>query len=313
MADIPSNLSYGTVYGRFVLAYADSSDDSPYPDALPAAGSLYFTPSPNSIKDATATPTPVTILPATVQVDLDENGYLRSFAGPDGLGVRLLATDDPQGNPIDWTWGVELRLTDQEGTPVRSISSFSFSLPGGTEVDLTSVIPVAASNGTFYVIGPMGPEGASFGDITSNTSNPVSTGIKTFTLNKIGALTVGMRVRLVDTGLVTNYIEGQITDITGLDITVNIVHANGSGTHTFWNVNVTGDRGDQGPPGDITSLEVDSPLTYTDGTVRFDWTATLLDDIGNVSATLPSDADMIKWDTASNLWIKSNLIDGGTA
>jgi len=47
MADIPSNLSYGTVTGRFLLAYADSNDVGSNPDAVPAQGTVYFTPSPN--------------------------------------------------------------------------------------------------------------------------------------------------------------------------------------------------------------------------------------------------------------------------
>ena len=161
MADIPTNLSYGTVYGRFVLAYSDTVDTDPYPDAIPAAGSVFFTPSPNYIKDASADPAPVTILPATIEVALDEEGYLRSFAGTEGLGVRLVATDDPQGNPVNWTWSVQFRLTDQDGTPVRTVPTFSFALPGGTDVDLTTVMPVAASNGTYYIVGPTGPAGPS--------------------------------------------------------------------------------------------------------------------------------------------------------
>jgi hypothetical protein len=155
MADIPSNLSYGTVTGRFLLAYADSNDIGSNPDAVPAKGTVYFTPSPNYIKDVTATPAPVTILPASVECELDSEGYIVGY-GTD-RGVRLLATDDPQGNPVDWTWRVEFRLTDATGSPVRTVPEFSFELPGGTTVDLTDVTPVPDANGTYYLVGPTGP------------------------------------------------------------------------------------------------------------------------------------------------------------
>jgi hypothetical protein len=155
---LPSNVSYGTVYGRFILAYGDSDDSGLEPDAAPAAGSVFFTASPILLKNASASPDPVTILPATVEITLDEDGYLRAYDGEGGLGVRLVATDDPDNNPVGWTWRVDFRLTDQAGTPV-SLPSFSFSLPGDTEVDLTELSPVPSADGTFYIVGPTGPQG----------------------------------------------------------------------------------------------------------------------------------------------------------
>jgi hypothetical protein len=89
---------------------------------------------------------------------LDSEFYIIGYTGD--RGVRLIATDDPQGNPVDWTWSVEFRLTDAEGSPVRTIGTFSFELPGGTTVDLTSASPVPDANGTYYLVGPTGPTGA---------------------------------------------------------------------------------------------------------------------------------------------------------
>jgi hypothetical protein len=155
---LPSNVSYGTVNGRFILAYGDSDDSGLEPDAVPAAGSVFFTASPILLKNQTASPDPVTILPATVEVVLDEEGYLRAYDGVAGRGVRLVATDDPDNNPVDWTWRVDFRLTDQAGTPVP-VPSFSFSLPSNSEVDLTDLSPVPSANGTFYLVGPVGPQG----------------------------------------------------------------------------------------------------------------------------------------------------------
>lgn len=159
MANIPSNVSFGTVKARFVLAFSDSVDGGLEPDAIPAQGSVFFNASPILLKNTTASPDPVTILPAGVEVVLDEDGYLRSFAGQDGLGVRLVATDDPDNEPVNWTWSVTFRLTDATGTPV-SLPSFSFSLPSNTTIDLTEVSPVPDANGTFNIVGPAGATGA---------------------------------------------------------------------------------------------------------------------------------------------------------
>jgi hypothetical protein len=158
MANIPSNLSYGTVNGRFIFAYADSVDTGLEPDAIPAAGSVFFTASPILLKNQSASPVPVTILPATIETVLDADGYLRTHVGATGLGVRLMATDDIDNNPEDWTWRVDFRLTDQSGTPV-SLPSFSFSLEAGSTKDLTDLTPVPNANGVFYLNGPKGDKG----------------------------------------------------------------------------------------------------------------------------------------------------------
>jgi hypothetical protein len=153
---LPTNVNYGTVVGQFLLAYADSSDVDPQPDGIPAKGFIYFRPSPIKLLDATSSPNPVTILPAVVECALDAEGYL---LGGDGTrGVRLVATTDTDLNPVNWTWTVEFRLTDQDDVPVP-LPSFSIALPSSTTVDLTTVSPVPDANGTYYLVGPTGPQG----------------------------------------------------------------------------------------------------------------------------------------------------------
>lgn len=159
--DLPSNVSYGTVVGRFLLAYSDGVDSDQFPDGVPAKGTVLFTPSAPYVKDPTAvvgtTLTPVTILPATIECQLDSDGYL---LGSDGArGVRLVATDDPDLNPTDWTWRVDYRLTDQDGTLTRGIPTHHIELPTNTTVDLTIAAPVPAGNGTYYIVGPRGITG----------------------------------------------------------------------------------------------------------------------------------------------------------
>ena len=148
---LPTNVSYGTVTGRFLLAYADSGDPGPEPDGAPAKGSVIFRASPVKLLDVSATPAPVTILPAPVVANLNTSGYIEGYDGD--AGVRLVATDDPDINPVGWTWQVEFRLTDEANVAV-AVPTFSFSLPAGTTVDLASVSPVPSANGTFYITGP---------------------------------------------------------------------------------------------------------------------------------------------------------------
>lgn len=151
---LPSNVSYGTVTGRFLLAYADGVDSDLNPDGVAAKGTVLFTPSPAYVKNLTALPAPVTILPATIECELDTDGYL---LGSDGTrGVRLVATDDPDNNPLEWTWRVDFRLTDQDDVPTRGITRFSFELPSNTTVDLAALAPVPSADGTFYLVGPRG-------------------------------------------------------------------------------------------------------------------------------------------------------------
>jgi hypothetical protein len=156
MANIPSNLSYGTVKGRFIVGYKDSADSGSEPDAIPASGSIFFTASPTSIKNSEASPVPVTIFPAVAEATLDSEGYLCGYGTT--RGIILIATDDPSGNPVDWTWRADFRLTDSVGTPL-AFQPFSFELPSGEEVDLTLVAPVSESDGQVFLIGPQGIQG----------------------------------------------------------------------------------------------------------------------------------------------------------
>jgi hypothetical protein len=169
---LPSNVDYGTVTGRFLLAYADSDDEGLHPDGVPAKGYVIFTASPDKILNAGASPDPVTILPASVIANLDEDGYIEGYAGD--RGVRLVATDDEDLNPVGWTWRVDFRLTDEADVPYP-VASFNISLPKDTEVDLAVASPVPSANGTFYLVGPQGPTGpANTLSVSATTGAPGS-------------------------------------------------------------------------------------------------------------------------------------------
>ena len=418
---LPSNVNYGTVVGQFLLAYADGSDVGPNPDGVPAKGFIYFRPSPIKLLDASASPNPVTILPAVVECALDEDGYL--LGSDDTRGVRLVATNDTDLNPTNWTWLVEFRLTDQDDTPV-SIPSFSIALPSGTTVDLTTVSPVPDANGTYYLVGPAGPANTlSIGTVTTVTpGNPATATITgtspTQTLNlgipagtaatiAVGTVTTGSAgssATVTNAGTsnaaVFNFsipqgvqgvqgvqgIQGETgpigpTGATGINwegtwsntvdyVNNDAVFYNNSSwfasgnppvgeipslTSTYWfplalqgatgpqgaaatiavGTVTTGAAGSsatitnsgtsgaavfdftipRGDAGDLGNLSATAPVTYTSSTstIGFNWSGTVLDDLGNVSVASPNNGDMVKYNSATSNWEKSNIIDGGTA
>nr|DAW17375.1 MAG TPA: hypothetical protein [Caudoviricetes sp.] len=169
MPSLPSNVSYGTVKGRFLLAYGDGSDGDLNPDAEAASGAVVFTPSVISLKNTSASP-PVTIFPATVSCALDSDGYI---LGSDGTrNVRLIATDDTDNQPTGWTWEVDFRLTDPTGARVVGPNPFSFALPTNATVDITNATPVPSDpNGTYYLVAPGLASGGTTNQFLVKSSN----------------------------------------------------------------------------------------------------------------------------------------------
>ena len=138
--ELPSNVGYGTVTARFLIAYADGSDVDLYPDGVPAKGTIYFTPLIEKLRNHNATP-PVTIIPRPFICTIDSDGYLN---GPQGSpGVRLIATDDIDNDPAGWLYNVQYQLTDENDAPLRGIQSHTLAVPAGATIDLISVAPVA--------------------------------------------------------------------------------------------------------------------------------------------------------------------------
>jgi hypothetical protein len=138
--ELPSNVSYGTVVGRYLIAYADGSDVDLFPDGAPAKGTITFVPSIEKVRNANAVP-PVTIIPRTVVTSLDSEGYLTAYAG--SRGVRLVATDDTDNIPTGWTYNVVYNLTDATGARIGNIASHPISVIGGTTLDLITNAPVS--------------------------------------------------------------------------------------------------------------------------------------------------------------------------
>jgi hypothetical protein len=149
-ATLPTALAYGTVTWTAVQPVADTTDPDALPDPVPVTGTVTFTPSASVLLAAGAPP--VTVIAAPLTYQLADDGTLRDPAG--NPGVTLVATDSPGVTPTGWTWTASYRLNNG-----LARGSFSFALPAGETVDLTTVAPVTGSGGTPVIQGPPGPQG----------------------------------------------------------------------------------------------------------------------------------------------------------
>lgn len=157
--EMPENVGFGKVVGRFTLAVATGPEEARFPRSKPASGKITFTPGPARLLNVTADP-PVTIIPQPIVCTLDDEGHL---IDPEGdRGVWLIATDDDDNNPVDWPYQVQIAL---EGI---TRWTFNMKVPEDATLDLTTVLPVAdvtgrpmlrGEPGTPGPRGPRGPEG----------------------------------------------------------------------------------------------------------------------------------------------------------
>ncbi len=138
----PLDVGLGTVVGEFL-----GIDGEPL-----AGGVVTFKPSASRLLVVTD---PTTILPGVVVGSTNAAGVL---LGPSATpGVELVATDNDIISPQGWTWNVSVSFGKTQNGPQPY--QFSFALPTGGEVDLATLTPVAASNGTPIITGPAGPPG----------------------------------------------------------------------------------------------------------------------------------------------------------
>jgi hypothetical protein len=146
MPILPDNVTYGTVTGRFLV---DAPED------VPATGMVRFVPSPKRLRNMSSTPATVIVL-EPVLCDLDVDGYLIDDAG--NRSVTLVATDNADIAPLNWTWQVQISVAGDR------VARVDMALPGGTTVDLATVIPVTPDDGVAPTVvvgatGPTGPQG----------------------------------------------------------------------------------------------------------------------------------------------------------
>jgi glycerophosphoryl diester phosphodiesterase len=128
---LPAGLATVTVTGTYAR-----------PDGTPYKGSVRFVPEPAVLTSAAHG----RILLGTITATLSESG---------AFTAELLATDDPDVTPTDWTYRVSEHWKDAPGR------SYPLALPAvAPEVDLAAVAPTAPAAGEYLVVaGPTGAQG----------------------------------------------------------------------------------------------------------------------------------------------------------
>ena len=136
---LPANVTTTTVTGNLVWI-----------DGSPAKGSVTFLPSIEYVLDP-ADDTSIYMYEVTEVLDAD--GHFE---------LDLIATDQADINPVDWTYTVRILLTDpsapsNQHKPVETI--FSMYLPSAPPINIADVTPVQSSPGNAVVVGPAGLPG----------------------------------------------------------------------------------------------------------------------------------------------------------
>lgn len=163
MTQLPSNITYGKVVGKFIAAVGDSTNDADYnPDAVALGGTITFTPSAQYIKNNDLG-IPTTILKTSITGFLDSEGYLcleqiDPDTGKNRRGIELVANDSDGMNPVGWNWNVTYNLT-LNGFQVAGPKPHAIDVPSGGVVDLTEASPVPSNSGVPIVRGEKGEKG----------------------------------------------------------------------------------------------------------------------------------------------------------
>lgn len=145
---------------------------------------------------------------------------------------------------------------------VDLVSGGTTTVDAGTTTTLAAGLPATVVNSgtTTNAVFDFGIPVAKVTD-TSVTSNAIATGSKVFSVTAGNGWAVGDWLMIASRADVANYMYGQITAYSGPSVTVNVIATGGSGTHTDWNVGLSGAIGLDGAP--IVWLgEYDAGTTY---------------------------------------------------
>lgn len=137
--DIPEDMPWGTVVGRWLYALADSADEGERPDAQAATGSVTIEPEVAFVRYEGAEPCMYAL--RKTSYGIDKQGRLVS---PDTEeGVRLPSSDAGLVEPSGWVYRATVHI-DDVGTYVAR-----FQLHAGAVVDLTQVATDLSSGATW--------------------------------------------------------------------------------------------------------------------------------------------------------------------
>lgn len=140
MAGLPTDVSICTVVGRLASTEQVANSDAE-PDVTPLTGKVIFRASvPHVIHKNSNT----IFVPQKIEAVLDSQGNFEA---------QIVASNDPDLNPYNWTYNVSFQLAN------AVIAPFNFIALGGVTLEITNIIPIAASTGIPVTAGGEGPQG----------------------------------------------------------------------------------------------------------------------------------------------------------
>lgn len=133
-------VTYGTITWSLDLAGPDSADPDDNPDRQDPGATVTFTPSVPWLLFPTAKKI---IMPVAVPIEAPGGDY----------SVKLVATDNPAAQTVDWHWTVTVAV------PGQSTWEFPIHVPAGQTVDLSEVAEVQTTEAATIIRGPQGDPG----------------------------------------------------------------------------------------------------------------------------------------------------------
>ncbi len=237
-------------------------------------------------------------------------------AGPTGPSGGPTGPTGPTGaTGITGPTGAQgIRGLDGATGPTGSASSIpgptgpqGITGPTGPASTVTGPQGPQGPTGPQGITGPQGPQGPSYLGVTSSSNLSIETGVtKNFEVNKVDAFTVGTRARLASTAVPTNFMEGVITIIAGLSVTILVDKINGDGnTYASWSLVLgAGERGPVGATGPQgTSITVKGQVANV---VNLPSSGNTVNDAYIVSAN----GNLYVWNGSS--WVNAGPIVGPT-
>jgi hypothetical protein len=130
---LPGDVGTGVIHVKLRQVSVASPDDLE-PELFAARGKVHFSPTVDRLLHGTDGSIFAT---KKISVYLDANG---------DADVTLTATDDPQVNPVGYTYLVEFELDDGLVIP-----SFHVAVPVGSDRNLSDITPVPYNGGVYYL------------------------------------------------------------------------------------------------------------------------------------------------------------------
>jgi len=151
MVDVPSQVQYGKVIGRFVSFVADSNDPGTVPDEVPLTGTVTITPNTPLMRFINTDPPRTAVISILECRVINGDLYAPNSSTP---GVWMMASEQPAGQPDHVQFTARFNFNELSGLaqPVPVV----FEVPVNGTIDLAMAMGVDPDPGTVVVVSTEG-------------------------------------------------------------------------------------------------------------------------------------------------------------